>query len=257
MPRTYYRPMYGLLPMSGARQVPAWEANTVTFDGSSDYYTLSGGLGTTSGKQGSAVFRINVDQLDTDTLIWRSSSARFAATCYASQDRLYLTCNGASPNENTQMLNISCNANSLVVDTWITFLYAWDVSVGTSAHRVYVNNTSDVRSTGAVATDNNLRYNTDDLGAFASQIGSTPFDGCCQAMAFADTYVDWDVLSNREKVMVDPTGGDYTLRDPGNGTNWFGQQAEMLWIGEASSYTNTGDGGTFTENSAPTDGCSK
>jgi hypothetical protein len=251
--------MYGLLPMLGARQEISWEANTVQFDAGSPlpYYYRSGGLSTSSGKEGSAVFRINVDQLDTDTQLWRSSSNRFAATVYALQDRLYIKCNGESPDENTQKLMISCNTNSIVVDTWITLLYAWDVSVGTSASRVYVNNTSDFRSTGSQADNVNLRYNTDDIGAFASQAGATPFEGCVQAMAFADTYVDWDVLGNREKVMVDPTGGDYTLRDPGNGSNWFGQQAEMLWIGDASSYTNTGDGGAFTQNAAPTDGCSK
>jgi len=256
MPRQFYRPFYGFVPNLGAKQVPfGFQANGVHFnDTVPDYYTLAGGLNVTNGKAGSVICRFNTDAIDKQQYFFRTASNRMGFEL-TTTERIHFSCDqSASPG------TLGANMNSLVAsfaaDTWYTVLIAWDVAVGVSAARMYVNGVDRYSTTGEIAVDATLRYTGDNLGVGATDAGGTPYDGCLQALAFSTTYVDWSDKANRNLVHNEFNN---LLLEPGvYGTNWIpGGDCEMLWVSPYTSYTNTGSGlDSFTEVSAP-DECSK
>lgn len=225
-------------------------AKGVTFDGSSDYLLLSGGLsGVSDGRVGITSFWINSSYTSANQYIFQCGNfQRFRIILDLTTGNLRIV------GQNTSgTIILTLGSSSGVCDgSWHHILAAWDTDTGAN-NLVYVDGADDTSLTTRSAA--NIDYANDDCG-LGRRIATDNFYLHSDLAEFYFTTEWLDITSSTVREKFAKNGRPVYLGS--DGSKPTGTAPLVYLKGPASNWgTNSGSGGDFTTHGTFTDAATK
>ena len=254
MPLGFGKSVFGYQAPAAAGGVGHTEA--VTFDGTNDYSSISGGITISNGKQGTISVFVRRTTASNHQILTNSSNNTIVGTFYLQLQTSQVLLQARDSN-NTQCLALT-NSVGDDINQWHHILMSWDLA-NNVAHCFVNDSTTGNGLNSKVNTD--IQYNAlfgpGDWSVGAGIDGTygvyqkLPGDIC--NLYFTDEYIDLSVTSNRRK-FINADGTPVNLGT--DGSTPTGTAAKILMAGDATYWnagTNGGTGGAFTMTGSVTD----
>lgn len=222
-------------------------ANAVDFNGSSDYLTRSGSVGSPNQLclfscwvrlDGGNASTMDILRLPNEVVkVYRDSSNKFHLSLRRSDSTIIYEANSTN----------SYTSGS----SWIHVLMSCDLQDGSAALKhIYINGSSDKTLVTDPNLGSNIAYGVNDTTSVAAnQIGGNPLNGCISELYFTNYYLDLSVQANREKFRS-AAGKPVDLGS--NGSLPTGSQPLIYLKNPAASVNvNSGTISNFTINGSP------